>query len=406
MHNVSKIDIYVAIAFILSVLLLLPACSSSSGNPNVTVSASGVVQYGSSNPSTPINKAIYVYGAGPLTSSQISSLAAHFTLLDVSFSISLASLQAIKTQNPNMKIIGYEDLIAATPGGANWTQINSNEDWFVHDDKGNRIMNTAWGWMLMNISSLGWKQFYVSYANSQINNTVYDGVFADDCWDTVSSPQPLNGTIPASLVSEWHQDMLSYLQYIKANLLPGKIVVINDALDTDFLNAVDGEMYEGFAHASFQDLNTYGSSILGALSGLPQDEATGKIVWCASGAEIPSNPNSTMLGQLAETVKYCYSAFLLTLNGSQAYFSFDVNNDDGANGYYSIMDANIGQPTGAYYSSQNVYMRDFTGGKVLLNPSGSSYNINLGSNYELLNGTTVSSVALAPWTGEILLPPM
>jgi hypothetical protein len=93
----------------------------------------------------------------------------------------------------------------------------------------------------------------------------------------------------------------------------------------------------------------------------------------------------------------------MALNGSQAYFSFDVGNEDGANGYYSIMDTNIGTAIGAYYASQNVYMRNFTGGMVLLNPSSTSYNVILPNNYQLLNGTVVSSVVLAPWTGEILL---
>jgi hypothetical protein len=67
------------------------------------------------------------------------------------------------------------------------------------------------------------------------------------------------------------------------------------------------------------------------------------------------------------------------------------------------MDTQIGSSTGAYYPSQNVYMRDFTGGKVLFNPTGNSNTINLGGTYKTVGGSTVSSVTLSAYSGEILL---
>ncbi len=69
------------------------------------------------------------------------------------------------------------------------------------------------------------------------------------------------------------------------------------------------------------------------------------------------------------------------------------------------MGTRIGSPVGAYYQSQNVYMRDFSGGKVVSNPTGGSYTVNLGGNYKLLDGTTVSSVTLAAYSAEICLLP-
>ena len=85
--------------------------------------------------------------------------------------------------------------------------------------------------------------------------------------------------------------------------------------------------------------------------------------------------------------------------GFNDWFSFD-----GSHGYYPIMDTSIGSPTGATYQSQNVYMRDFTGGKVLLNPSDIQHTVgDLGGVFDDLAGQSVTSVTLAPHSGEILV---
>jgi hypothetical protein len=404
----KKIDIYVIIALTVSSLLLLPTFSSASTTPNVTIFSSGIVQYSALGSSTPINRAVGIYGISSLTDAQTSFIANHFTLLDTEFYISASTLQSLKTKNPILKIIGYKDLIAMQTSYDDWAEVNTHEDWFVHDINGKRLVDTSWGWYLMDINSTGWRQHYVSYVNTKINNNQFDGVFADDCWNAMFAYRlsELNGTVPDSAVSQWHQNMIGFLQYIKANLIPGKLLIINtDEWQThDYLNVADGKMDEGFAHASWQDFSQFDSRIPQILDNIARDSATGKIVWCFSDAVIPSNPNATVLSQVNATVKYCYAAFLLALNGSQACLSFDSWwSNDGSNGYYPIMDTNIGQATGAYYASQNVYMRNFTGGKVLLNPSGNSYNVNLGRNYQLLNGTVVPSIVLDAWSGEILL---
>jgi hypothetical protein len=67
--------------------------------------------------------------------------------------------------------------------------------------------------------------------------------------------------------------------------------------------------------------------------------------------------------------------------------------------------AQIGSAAGAMYQSQNVYMRDFTNGKAIVNPSSSqSYTIALPQGtYNDLYGNAVNSVTLAPVSGIVLL---
>jgi hypothetical protein len=193
------------------------------------------------------------------------------------------------------------------------------------------------------------------------------------------------------------------LQYIKANLLPGKILIVNaDEFNTnDYLSIADGQCIEGYAHASFEPATSYDRPSIDVLA---RKCATGKIVWATSGID-GSTATQT---QIDTMLKYCYASFLVGMGGSNAYWAWTSM---GGGVYYdlygsfqSIMDTNIGQPTGAYYQSQNVYMRDFTGGKVLSNPSTNSYTVNLGQTYTDLAGNSVTSLVMNPHTGAVLVP--
>jgi len=398
----NKIGFHIIIGLtILCSLLLLPTFSSALTTSNVAILGSGVVQYSS------LNKAVYAYGLS-WSDSAASFVADHFTLLDTSFDpLYLPAIQSIKAKNPNVRIIGYSNLMGIYSSDKDFAYISSNhEDWFVHDANDSRIVNTVFGWYLMDVGVLGWMQYLVSNLNGgAMSNAAYDGVFMDDVWNLMVSTN-FNTTIPASVVSRWHNDTMGALQYIKANLLAGKILVMNtdEWATQDYINIVDGMMIEGYGHA-YWDVDTPGSRgiyvILEQIAALSKASSMGKIVWAASGTIIPSPLNTTEVDAM---VKYCYGIFLLGENGPQAYWGFnDWYSSDGSRGYYPIMDTQIGSPTGAYYYSQNTYMRDFTGGKVVVNLASSSYAVNLGGTYKLLDGTTVSSVTLNSYSGEILL---
>ena len=345
--------------------------------------------------STPINTAAHYYGS--LTSTQISFIAAHFTLLDVGFG-DISSCQAIKNANPKMKIIGYKNLMGVYPSEDIWTVVNSHENWFVHDANGKRIMNTVFDWYLMDVGSAGWRQYYVSYVNSQTNNTVYDGVFADDCWNTIASWEPFSSTVPASVVSAFHQNMIGFLQYIKANLIPGTILIVDtdEWNDYDYINIADGMMIEGYEHAPWDSISNLGNRP--TIDSLALESATGKIVWADSGTDTTGATQA----QITTIRNTCYASFLIGMNGLQAYWEWNDGNFNDL--YQPIMDTNIGQPTDAYYSSQNVYMRDFTGGLVLFNPNAKSETINLSQTYTDLEGNIVTSLVMQPHTGDVLVP--
>jgi hypothetical protein len=360
--------------------------------------------------STPINKATFIGNESSLSASETTYIANRFDFLMVPPYMDVPSLQQLKAKNPNMTVLAYRDIIGHGQVDRDWATINQHEDWFVHDNSGNRIMENKWGWLLMNITNVGYQQRYVSYVNSQIDNSGFDGVFADDCWNDFRTYYNWNtslSNIPSDFVNNLHNSMNVFLQYVKANILPGKIVVVNtDEWRThDYLDIADGKMDEGFAHPSWESFSGYDArNMPQLLDSIARDSATGKIVWCFSGMTIPENPDQTILSQVASVSEYCYSAFLLGLNGSKACLQMNqYDSSDGSNGCYPIMDTNLGTPIGSYYESQNIYERDFSLGKVLLNPSSNPYFVNLGSTYRFSNGTQVSNLTIAAQTGEILL---
>jgi hypothetical protein len=279
-----------------------------------------------------------------------------------------------------------------------WAVVNSHEDWFLHDAYDNRIMCPNYpGIWLMDPASSGWRAHLVSVINQKISAGGYDGVFLDEAYpqEDGNGPQVYYPGMQAADIATWKTDVVGFLQYIKANVNPGKIVFVNtpDWTTSDYVNQVDGRMFEGFAHSEWESSSTDNSwrpaLTLRQINLALQNAASGKIVWMAAGATATDTAND------ARQLKYCYTAFLL-MTGPTAYFSYNSRyNNDGQRGYYPIMDTNIGTPTGNYYQigTTGVYTRDFTGGKALCNLSGATRTVTV-------NGNTIT---LAPYTGEILL---
>ena len=70
-----------------------------------------------------------------------------------------------------------------------------------------------------------------------------------------------------------------------------------------------------------------------------------------------------------------------------------------------MWDTPLGSSSSAYYNSFSLYQRDFSNGKVIVNPtdSGTTYSLSLSSKYKDLDGNIISSVSLSPKTGTVLV---
>jgi hypothetical protein len=352
--------------------------------------------------SNTVNKAVTAYGFVEFSRIDCSFIASHFALLNTEFYEDVSSLQYMKDNNPGLKILGYKDLIGMQSYYDDWKMVNGHEDWFVHDANGSRIINKKFGWFLMDVNYSGWRQYWVDYINGKFGS-FFDGVFADDCWNTISNYWDLfNSSIPDDVVLGWHNATVGMLQYAKANLAHGKILIVNSGeVDSDdYLNIADGQMIEGYYHASWHISDFYANNGNSLIDTLARKSSLGKLIWCDCGTVVPSPYNETLMNNM---LKYTYSAFLLGINGSQAYWSFNNwNSADNSKGYYSIADTDMGASVGPYYSSQGILLRDFSKGKALVNPSAGSFVINLGDTYYFPNGTSVTNLTMGAYNGELL----
>jgi hypothetical protein len=403
----------------LSASLLLPHWLNASA---ATTTVSILTSSGTIIQTTNLNKAIIVYGRSTLNNIEISFIKNNFKLLICDFIMSPSVLASLKVNNPNLLILGYCDSIGVGTGNSYWSTVNANENWFMHDIKGNRVSFFNGMYYLMDPGSSGWRQFYSSHINSQLNGTLFDGVFADDVWNQLSdfiswgclndgsTNEILTNTdMPSSSISNWHGNMIGFLQYVEGHIISGKKVIVNtnEYLTNDYLNVVEGKMHEGGIHPNWYNLQTYAPlrDVLDTINGLARDSATGKIFIAENGVAAPASLDSSTLAEITKNANYCYAATLLGSNSANCYSGYDVgpNYTFDSQAYYSpTFVTNLGLPTNSFYQNQSVYMRDFTNGKVLFNPSNNSYQITLGNNYYLTNGTMVSSIVLGAWSGQIL----
>jgi hypothetical protein len=97
----------------------------------------------------------------------------------------------------------------------------------------------------------------------------------------------------------------------------------------------------------------------------------------------------------------CAGLFLLGNDGrSDFYFSYSASNDAAADN--AMWHVALGRPLGSYARIGGAYLRDFAVGKVAVNPTTTSVSIPLGGAYVDLAGHLVTSITLAPHTGQIL----
>ena len=361
-----------------------------------------------------LKTAIIIYGTAYLSSAQQAYVANNFDMLVTGMDTEQATLAGIKALNPNILIFVYMDTIATSKTDSSsvyWSTVNAHEDWFIHDNAGNRVINNYWwGWYLMDVRS-GWRDFYVQYANTLLSSPYVDGLYGDDVlneirWtitagvfsDAVTNTVLTTSDFSSSYLNNWKSDIVSFLNYVDSHLVANKKFIINsEERDTNIYltnTSVDGKMAENFVSVTTEN------RFLEDVNGMVRDSATGKIFIAEStGGWEPYTPSQ-------HSGEFCYASALLAMNGEHCYFGFNYGAYYGfeqGSSHMPTLAPNLGSPSGAYYKSQSVYWRDFANGKVLVNPSDVSYTVNLGGNYQLLDGTIVSSINLEPWSGEIIL---
>src|SRR6266568_3664023 len=119
----------------------------------------------------------------------------------------------------------------------------------------------------------------------------------------------------------------------------------------------------------------------------------------------PNNQEPVSFANLTnDQVQWALANYLLIKNNT-SYLSISGYQEYGYLLIRPEYAAPIGSPTNAYYALQNVYMRDFTGGLVIVNPSSSTqYTVSLPSGkYKDLYGNTIGTSYTLPVHSGVVL---
>jgi hypothetical protein len=359
--------------------------------------------------------------------------------------------------NPNWVLLNYRLATSSGPveyilnngqWGSDWSMVNSNEDWFMHNPTdGTRDYNSTFNWYLNDISNPAFDQYFVNSTIQSMQATGAVALMADSFeagvggfWFTESDPRfaGTNAGNPADWPNgdTWLNQMQAYVSYVQQQFAatPQQFLFIPNvgSLDTSWetfdYNQLDGGFLEDFGMQGPGYLNSNTSDwILGMNRALPMS-AAGKVLIMQPYLE--NAPNST-LG--LEQRGYDLGTYLL-LQGNHTYLNVGGGGGSPTDAFYYPEDTiNIGAPLSptatnvSQYAWDGVYRRDFQNGIVLVNPTSSTVTISLPQNYQLasFNGggaltntsldangnyiggsvqyTTVNSVTLTPSTGAILL---
>ena len=348
---------------------------------------------------------------------EVNFIALHSDILNIQYGTGKSSLTRIKELNPYMIILMYMGVMGVNPSSETfeWDVVNSHEDWFIHDKYGNRLQNAKYGWYCTDVGNQGWRNYFVQRAKQFMNEIpALDGIFAEDVWDSFIAgwgkwTVPAED-IPQSVVDRWHNDQLEFLRYVKQQI-GDKLLILNTSNDDDYVDVSDGKWEEAFVHARWQNYGNFPSvdKWKHKIDGVRKVCQKGKMILVSGGClelERDSTWTQAHPNEVEKLLEFCFCSYLLGVSGDKSAFNFGTFwNRDGSRGYYSIFDnaRQLGSPVSDYDEFVSVYARDFENGKVLVNPSSSSYTVSLGGNYKTLDGQTVSSVTLGGHTALILL---
>jgi hypothetical protein len=316
------------------------------------------------------------------------------------------------------------------PSGSFTTFLSNG--WLLKDSNGHYV-NTGVEYLLDfgNPSVWAW---YANWLNNYVNNPTnpLDGVQMDNfCVDKASafyySPtqniiNPRTGTFWTD--AEVLQAYIGFVSAIKNTLGQSKIVLGNGIYngDSNHFNTtviqqvisqsgIDGFISEGWmgnsqtlswpAESSWINSVNMAMWVQDNLLSVRSKGIFMPITGCAS-----TNPDYA-IGNLNgvpanQYTTYVYASLLLALKHSGNYLYFGTTDSYSQN----LFKINIGAPVSDYtlINSTHVYSRNFTSGKVLVNPTASSYQVTIGNGFfDATTGVAVNSqVTISAHSGLIL----
>ena len=364
----------------------------------------------------PVDRFLKVYApenesfAGPRTRTQALSDAENYDMITAKANTYKEHIAAMRQVNPDLLVLLYMNgTFAQKTEGTKYP-----ESWYARDAYGRKVTSKGYGNFLMNPRDSAWIQNRIDYCRTQKGLSGYGGCMVD-----------MVGTAPT---------MPSYVSSPPVDPSTGKLwtAVAWQAATTSLAARIDAGTDGALWGNGYGSAARYFGSGSGGTSKVLSDGVHGAVseIWIRTPHQsITSYPTESQwresvnqlvdLGRNGERTavmvkmwssgttaqkdafhRFALATFLLGSNGTSSFHASYVEGQVMLDHPY--WKADIGQPTGAFYSTNGVYHRSFGKGRVLVNPTTTSRTVSLGAAYIGLDGVRRTTITLAPHTGDVL----
>lgn len=308
----------------------------------------------------------------------------------------------IRKLNPDIVLLAYVPTVS-------WNSIWTDP---VHRDLKNGIKENFWlkksngerasvwpGTTALDLTS-SWNEYLSNFvANEVLDDDYWDGVFYDEVSDSIS-------WIGVNISNtEWKNAYTKLFKSTREKISTNKIIISNGSSNPNYSPYVNGRMFESFPTPWESGGNW--SSIMENYFNLENSVKNTSVVILNADTENTGNNKNY------SDVRFGLTSTLL----GNGFFGYDHGTESHQQIWeYDEYSAFIGSAkNSAQKRSDGVWERDFSNGKVLVNPTDSSKYVKLDGEYEKLRGTQdrvindgsiTSRVTLNAKDGLLLLRPI
>lgn len=300
--------------------------------------------------------------------------------------------------------VSYNDIWSDSLHKELKSRITKNE--WLKDAHGNQV--SIWpGTQALDLTS-PWQDTLSQYVASDVLNTGYwDGVFYDEVSDSITWVGDVNLSSPGSSKdTAWVNAYTNLFKKTRALVGSQKIIISNGSSQSQHAPYVNGRLFEAFP-TPWEGDGSWSTVTNRYLSFGTQVQSPGVLI-------VNADTNNTGNQNDYQHMRFGLSSTLL----GNGYFGFDFGTESHAQTWwYDEYDAFLGEAKGSAQtdSGTGIWARDFSHGKVLVNPTSTPVTFSLGGEFEKLHGTQdpitnnggiVSRVTLSPNDGILLLRPI
>jgi len=357
-----------------------------------------------------------------LNPKNLAFVGSHYDFVLTSFPFKEATM-ALKQQNPNLKVFlftnpyfGFGDKFwNATPSEIEATarqyslKTNDNKTIFYGGPTYSG-MDFEQRLPLMDITNTLWQDYFSSQARKYVDFGNLDGLFLDTMEEDIPpfALAPGNRFPKGYSVSNWKNGNYAFLNKVKQAFQGSKAQIYFNGVtrapgkhsgmpNQGMLAMMDGTAIESYSIYMSMDKDDptkrwyFQQTILKDLKKI-SEQGKGVVI------EVYCDRDD-------ESIRlYALASFLLVQN-ENTYFYFTRKDQAGGMHWRPEWDAPLGSPLGSYKkTSSGIHYRDFSKGKVLVNPSNRTVTLQIPKSYKNWKGHSIgNSLSLPPFSGSLLL---